>query len=212
MIAATWEGIGAMILAAGVILLQLSGILPGKGAKTTVSPTVPTENSASETLPLSVRNVNLTSLNFAGASNPSGTAKTTTVDARSTTISIAPIQISPIKTKNRDVIRTEGSYSRRSWLLLAAAQHGAAAFDAYSTRYAVGHGAVERNPMLRPFAHSDSIYAVSQIVPTVLDLVGRRMQRSPNHFVRRMWWVPQTLSTGTYIWAGTHNLQVANQP
>lgn len=212
MTATTWEGIGTMILAAGVILLQLSGILPGKSAKTTAPPAVPAENSASEILPLSVRNINLTNLNFAGASNPSGTTKMIPVDATSASTPIALIQIASIRKKNRDVIRTEGSDSRRCWLLLAAAQHGAAAFDAYSTRYAVGHGAVEQNPMLRPFARSDSIYAVSQIVPTVLDLVGRRMQRSPNHFVRRMWWLPQTLSTGTYIWAGTHNLQVANQP
>lgn len=204
-----------MILAAGVILLQLSGILPGKTAinvkasPSAVAVSADKEDATIGTLPVSVRNVNLTGLNFAAESNTSATAKTGDTAALNST-SITPIHIPPIKTKNRDIIRTEGSYSRRSWLLLAAAQHGAAAFDAYSTRYAVGHGAVEQNPMLRPFVHSDSIYAVSQIVPTVLDLVGRRMQRSQNRFIRRTWWLPQTLSAGTYIWAGTHNLQIAN--
>jgi hypothetical protein len=93
-----------------------------------------------------------------------------------------------------------------------AAQHGAAAFDWYSTRYAVGHGAVEENPLVRPFAHSLAIYVVSQVTPAVLDLVALRMERSRYRFVRRMWWVPQTLSGATYILAGVHNFRVASEP
>ena len=90
-------------------------------------------------------------------------------------------------------------------------QHGAAAFDAYSTRQAVGHGAVEDNPMLRPFAGSAAIYAATQLTPLVLDLVAYHMQRSEYSLLRRFWWMPQTVSTGLSIFSGVHNLHVAGK-
>lgn len=70
--------------------------------------------------------------------------------------------------------------SRRKWLALGMAVHGAAAFDAYTTRQAIGRGAVEADPMMRPFASSPSIYAAIQIAPLALDYAARRMQRSEN--------------------------------
>jgi hypothetical protein len=204
-----------MILAVGVILLQLSGVVPAKTIADRKATVWPAEASAANsnkgaTLPLG--DIKLTSLNFADTSESSAAEKANEQDASLGSVSIPPIHLPQIKPKKHDVIRVEGNYSRRTWLVLMAAQHGAAAFDAYSTRYAVGHGAVEQNPLLRPFVHSDSIYVVSQIAPAVLDLVGRRLARSQNGFIRRMWWLPQTLSTGTYIWAGAHNLRVASNP
>jgi Domain of unknown function (DUF5658) len=100
----------------------------------------------------------------------------------------------------------------KAWLFLSSAQHGASLFDAYSTRYAVGHGAVEENPLMRPFARSASIYVVSQMAPAVLDYLALRMRRSHSHFVRRMRRLPQSLSTGTYVVAGIHNLRVPLRP
>ena len=102
--------------------------------------------------------------------------------------------------------------SRRAWLALSIVQHGAAAFDAYSTRDAISHGAVENDPLMRPFAHSPAMYAANQVGPLVLDLVARRMQRSDNSFLRRMWWVPQSAAAADFIFCGVHNLHVANQP
>lgn len=104
------------------------------------------------------------------------------------------------------------TYSRRSWMLLSIAQHSAATFDAYSTRVAVSNGAREADPMMRPFAHSPGIYAAIQVGPAVLDFAARRMQRSQNSFLRRTWWVPQTVSTGVFLFSGVHNMSVANQP
>ncbi|HUO33510.1 MAG TPA: hypothetical protein VMU43_00820 [Candidatus Acidoferrum sp.] len=100
--------------------------------------------------------------------------------------------------------------SRRSWLVLAFAEHSAAAFDAYSTRLAVSRGAVEQDPLMRPFAHSDAIYAASQVGPLLFDYVARRMQRSDNLTLRRFWWLPQSVSTGVSLFAGVHNIHVAN--
>lgn len=204
-----------MILAAGVILLQLSAAVPGKPVRPVQANPSPAaasaESSAVVVSPSRWRNIKLADFKFGDAPDASAPApKASEPDLLNDSAALPPIYIPRIKTKKHDVIRPQQSYPRRPWLALMAAQHGAAAFDAYSTRYAVGHGATEQNPLLRPFAHSPSIYAVSQLTPAALDLVGRRMQRSQNHLVRRLWWLPQTLSAAAYIWAGAHNLQVAN--
>jgi hypothetical protein len=118
----------------------------------------------------------------------------------------------PSAAKPVAVIGVENFPSRRNWVILSLAQHGAAAFDAYSTRRAVSRGAVEGDPLMRPFSHSPGIYAAIQAGPVVLDFVARRMQRSHNNFVRHTWWLPQSASTGLFIFSGVHNLQVANRP
>lgn len=114
---------------------------------------------------------------------------------------VKPISIKP----------TETVPSRRSWLILTLAQHGAATFDAYSTRQAVGNGAVEHNPLLRPFVHSPAAYGAMQVCPALLDILARRMQRSDSGLFRRTWWIPQTVSTGVFVFAGAHNMNVASR-
>jgi hypothetical protein len=118
-----------------------------------------------------------------------------------------PALLKPIKVQAAETPRMS-----RSWLAFSLVQHGAATFDAYSTRQAVGHGAVEDDPIMRPFAHSGAIYAAIQVGPLLLDYVARRMQHSENGFVRRMWFVPQSVSTAGFIFSGVHNLNVASRP
>ncbi|MGH9686079.1 MAG: hypothetical protein ACRD5K_03180 [Candidatus Acidiferrales bacterium] len=114
---------------------------------------------------------------------------------------------------DRSGIRSaEEGPSRRKWIALALAEHSAAAFDSYTTRQAIGRGAVEADPVMRPFAGSPSIYAAIQIAPLALDYAARRMQRSQNAFVRKMWWLPQTGGTAMYVFSGSHNLGVAGRP
>jgi hypothetical protein len=96
-------------------------------------------------------------------------------------------------------------------MLLSIAQHSAAAFDAYSTRAAVATGASEADPFMRPFAHSPGIYAAIQVGPAILDFAARRMQHSENSFIRRSWWIPQSASTGMFLFSGVHNMSVANR-
>ena len=117
-----------------------------------------------------------------------------------------PLPVKPVKVYSPEKPRTS-----RSWLALAMMQHGAATFDAYSTRQAIGHGAVEDDPMMRPFAHSGAIYAAIQVGPLLLDYVARRMQHSEYGMVRRMWFVPQTASTAGFLISGVHNLGVASR-
>jgi len=126
--------------------------------------------------------------------------------------SFSSIRIPPIEPEKMNRFVSVEKAPRKSWLALSAVVSGAEAFDAYSTRVAISHGAVEDNPLMRPFAHSPAIYAVGQISPLVLDVVARHMQRSNNSVVRRMWWVPQSVASAEFIYCGVHNLRLANQP
>ena len=99
---------------------------------------------------------------------------------------------------------------KKIWYGLAAAGHGAAAFDAWSTRRAVASGyGTEGNPLLRPFSHSAAIYVATQASPLIMDYVGKRMMTSHHLWVRRMWWLPQTAGAGMSLAAGVHNVGVA---
>jgi hypothetical protein len=116
----------------------------------------------------------------------------------------------PDASRENRIERAIESPSRRQWLALALVEHGAAGFDAYSTRQAVGHGAVEQDPLMRPFAGSPAIYAATQVGPLLFDLLARHMQHSEYTLIRRVWWMPQTLSAGISVFSGVHNLKVAN--
>ena len=115
----------------------------------------------------------------------------------------------PKAPKQVGVIGVESYPSRRAWWTLAVAQHSAAFFDAYTTRRAVSMGAVEDDPMMRPFAKSPAIYAAIQAGPAVFDFISHRMMHSESPFIRRMWWMPQSLSTSASLVSGVHNLAVA---
>jgi len=98
---------------------------------------------------------------------------------------------------------------RKLWYALAFSGHGAAAFDAWSTRRAIsGNYGTESNPLLRPFAHSGMLYAATQVSPALMDYLGRRMMVSQHRWVRKMWWLPQTAGTGMSLAAGVHNVGV----
>src|ERR1700722_12234231 len=98
---------------------------------------------------------------------------------------------------------------KKVWYALTFVSSGAAGFDAWSTRRAISGGyGTESNPMLRPFVHSNAIYAATQVSPLVLDYVGRKMMTSRHPLLRRMWWLPQSAGTGMSLFAGVHNLGV----
>jgi len=125
---------------------------------------------------------------------------------------LAPVRIpEPAPVRPIKVYSAERPRMSRSWLALVIMQHGAATFDAYSTRVAIGRGAVEDDPLMRPFAHSGAMYAAIQVGPLVLDHVARRMQHSEYGMVRRMWFVPQSASTAGFLISGVHNLDVGGR-
>jgi hypothetical protein len=101
----------------------------------------------------------------------------------------------------------EGRHNERTWRGLIIASHGAATFDAWSTRRAITTaGAQEMNPLMKPFAGNASLYAAIQVGPALMDYVGRKMMYSRHNWVRRMWWVPQSASFASSLFCGAHNL------
>lgn len=105
---------------------------------------------------------------------------------------------------------SETARQRKIWYGLMAAGHGAAAFDAWSTRRVLsGNYGTEQNPMLRPFAHSGALYVATQVSPAVMDYLGKRMMTSRYSLVRKMWWLPQSAGAGFSFAAATHNVSVA---
>ena len=114
--------------------------------------------------------------------------------------------VKPVFTRPRETPR-----QRKMWYGLVLAGHSGAAFDAWSTRRAVSGGyGQEANPLLRPFAHSNAIYAATQVSPAFMDFLGKRMMVSQHKWVRKMWWLPQTAGAGFSFAAGAHNVGVVH--
>jgi hypothetical protein len=104
-------------------------------------------------------------------------------------------------------LQAENRRKQMMWTGLAVATSSAAMFDAISTRRAITrYGAVEMNPLLKPFAGNSSLFAAIQVAPALLDVAGRRMMYSRHNWVRRVWWVPQSASFVGSILCGAHNL------
>ena len=100
---------------------------------------------------------------------------------------------------------------RKIWYGLLVAGHSAAAFDAWSTHRAVSGGyGQESNPLLRPYANSNAIYAATQVSPALMDFLGKRMMVSQHGWVRKMWWVPQAAGASFSFAAGAHNVGVVH--
>jgi hypothetical protein len=105
----------------------------------------------------------------------------------------------------------DSAAQKRSWYALMFAAHAGAAFDAWSTRRALsGNWGTEADPVMRPFAHNGSIYVATQVGPLVMDLIGRRAMVSEHPWVRKFWWVPQSLSATMSFQAATHNVGVVH--
>lgn len=114
---------------------------------------------------------------------------------------------SPVKPGVRGSYET--ARQRKIWYGLVAAGHGAAVFDAYTTRRAVSGGyGTESDPLLRPFANSNAMYFATQASPAVMDYLGHRMLTSNHGWMRKMWWVPQVAGTSLSLAAGIHNYRL----
>jgi len=105
-------------------------------------------------------------------------------------------------------LQEEVRHQKKIWFFLAAVEHGAAVFDAWSTRRAIANGGHEINPLMKPFANSGAIYAATQAGPLLFDYVGKRMMMSRSPRLRRLWWLPQTASAAASLFSGIHNLGV----
>jgi hypothetical protein len=105
----------------------------------------------------------------------------------------------------------EDAKQKKEWYALMIASSGAAVFDAWSTRRAISGGyGTEANPLLRPFSHSNAMYAATQVSPLVMDLIGRKMITSRHPLLRRLWWLPQSAGMTTSVMAGINNVTIVH--
>jgi len=216
-----------MIVAIAALLLQFQPSAAAPAAIEVATASIPTTTStisATSAGPTDANDAtpihwNLDSVTFDTASNADKSAARGTTFASLNNVSLSDTQKQGIATvrvpdpepaKPIQIHPAETLHPSRAWLALSFVQSSAATFDAYSTRQAVGHGAVEADPLLRPFAHSGALYGVIQVGPVFLDYVARHMQRSEHNSFRRTWWVPQSLATAGFLVSGAHNMNVAN--
>lgn len=97
----------------------------------------------------------------------------------------------------------------KMWFVLGAMEHGAATFDAWSTRRNIVAGTMhETDPIMRPFANSNAMYAAVQVAPVLFDLLSKQMLCNSHSWVRKSWWVPQSASTVASILSGAHNVAI----
>ena len=95
---------------------------------------------------------------------------------------------------------------REIWYALVFTDHGAAAFDAWSTRQVLSTGGRELDPLVRPFAHSPALYPALQVAPLGVDYFTMRLMHSRNRTLRKLWWVPQGVTAAGSLVCGTMNL------
>jgi hypothetical protein len=93
---------------------------------------------------------------------------------------------------------------------LMSVEHGAALLDAWSTRDVLRSGGRELDPLVRPFAHSPTLYPALQVTPFAVDYFSARLMRSNHRVLRGLWWVPQIVSAAGSIYCGVSNL--GNRP
>lgn len=96
-----------------------------------------------------------------------------------------------------------------TWYSLMIAEHAGAVLDAWSTRRDLSRNfGREGDPLMRPFAHSGTLYLATQITPLLMDIIGRRAMMSERPWVRKLWWVPQSTMASVSFEAGIHNIRI----
>lgn len=94
-------------------------------------------------------------------------------------------------------------------LLILFLNHGAATFDAWSTRYVSSRfpGGCEVNPLQRPFVNSKALYFTSQIDASLADIALLRKWRNRKVRIAGAFYGGAILSG--HLYAGAHNLNLA---
>jgi hypothetical protein len=121
--------------------------------------------------------------------------------APQTNLLIHPAVLKPAPAKPEISMR-----ERAAFYSLIAAEHGAAILDAWSTRQVLQQGGRELDPLVRPFAHSATLYPALQVTPIAVDYFAAKLMRSNHPVLRKLWWVPQIVATSGSVYCGIANL------
>ena len=119
-----------------------------------------------------------------------------------------PLALQPVKSAVRH--NSASRNEKITWYSLMIAEHAGAVLDAWSTRRDLSRNyGREGDPLMRPFAHSGTIYVATQVTPLLMDILGRRMMMSERPWVHKLWWVPQSTMASVSFAAGIHNVRIA---
>ncbi len=127
--------------------------------------------------------------------------ETLTVPVPQQNLMIHPAVLKPAPEKPQVSLR-----QRQVFYSLMAAEHGAAVLDAWSTRQVLQQGGRELDPLVRPFAHSATLYPALQVTPVAVDYFAAKLMRSNHPVLRKLWWVPQVVATSGSVYCGIANL------
>jgi hypothetical protein len=120
-----------------------------------------------------------------------------------------PFPFQPVKQAIRQHYNNRNE--KITWYSLMIAEHAGAVLDAWSTRRALsGNYGREADPLMRPFAHSGTIYLATQLTPVLMDIIGRRAMMSERPWLHKLWWVPQSAMASVSFEAGIHNIGVVH--
>jgi hypothetical protein len=192
-----------MVLAALLLVMSIPQVDDAAKAANVSAATAERSNSSTELSDSNKEDVS------ANASLPSAPAPKVKTDAEAMEPNPAAQPFQPVKPALKAMRETPRQ--RKIWYGLMMVGHSGAAFDAWSTRRAISSGyAQEANPLLRPFVHSNAIYAAIQVSPAFMDFLGKRMMVSQHPLLRKFWWLPQTAGAGFSFAAGAHNVGVVH--
>ena len=85
--------------------------------------------------------------------------------------------------------------------------------DTHSTRQLVNQpGWYESDPIWKPFARNNSLYAVTAASNVGLAFLGYKMHHSRHAIVRNLWWTPQAADAALHFAGWTHNRNALRRP
>ncbi len=120
-----------------------------------------------------------------------------------------PIPSGVVRNSNEPVLE-HAKLPKKMFFSLALLQHGAVAYDSWSTRRLIDAGGRELDPLVKPVASSNALYPVMQTWPLAIDYIAARMARSDRPWMRKMWWLPQTVSAVSSIVIASRNVSLGN--
>ncbi len=118
----------------------------------------------------------------------------------------AAVLVMPVRVNDEK----RSSFTKAKFLSLTTLAHAGAAFDSWSTNRLIDRGGDEANPLVKPVAGTGAIYPIMQLWPAAMDYMALKMAHSDKPWLRKMWWLPQTLSAAASFTNGVRNVALAN--
>jgi hypothetical protein len=144
---------------------------------------------------------------FSEGSVPSTPQPKANSDAGASFAEPHPLAFQPVKSAVRH--NSASRNEKITWYSLMIAEHAGAVLDAWSTRRDLSRNyGREGDPLMRPFAHSGTIYLATQVTPLLMDIIGRRAMMSERPWLHKLWWVPQSAMASVSFEAGIHNVRI----